>query len=176
MNAQQRAQRLQVYGLVQGLSYVVRLNDFKTAQHLRAKLAWVLRRPHNFTKPLHHDLKELFEISGLWVRNVGNRHDSKLLIRRLIRRIVRRAKIQRWRNRRPTRRRLTTGRALARQGPRSLYLAAAPTDKIVNPMLCARRFTLKCQRRLTPLAFGCCQEHTASHEHSLRSNGFFGRC
>jgi hypothetical protein len=42
-----RAQRLHLYGLVQGLSYVVRLNDFKTAQHLRAKLAWVLRRRHD---------------------------------------------------------------------------------------------------------------------------------
>jgi predicted ATPase len=28
-------------------------------------------------KPLHDALKELFEISGLWVRNVGNRHDAK---------------------------------------------------------------------------------------------------
>jgi hypothetical protein len=90
LNAQQRAQRLHLYGLVQSLSYVVRLNDFKTAQHLRAKLDWVLRRPHNFTKPQHHDLKELFEISGLWVRNVGNRHDIKLQTRRLIGHIVRR--------------------------------------------------------------------------------------
>ena len=90
LNAQQRAQRLQVYGLVQGLSYVVRLNDFKTAQHLRAKLAWVLRRPNNLTKLQHDDLKELFAISGLWVRNVENRHDVELQIRRLIRRIARR--------------------------------------------------------------------------------------
>jgi hypothetical protein len=34
LNAQQRAQRLHLYGLVQSLSYVVRLSDFKTAQHL----------------------------------------------------------------------------------------------------------------------------------------------
>jgi hypothetical protein len=100
LNAQQRAQRLHLYGLVQGLSYVVRLNDLKTAQHLRAKLAWVLRRPHNLAKPLHDDVKELFVISGLWVRNAGNRHDTKLQIRRFIRRIVPRLKIQRWRNRR----------------------------------------------------------------------------
>jgi hypothetical protein len=90
LNAQQRAQRLHLYGLVQSLSYVVRLNDFKTAQHLRAKLDWVLRRPHNLTKPQHRDVKELFEISGLWVRNVGNRHEIKLQTRRLIGRIVRR--------------------------------------------------------------------------------------
>jgi hypothetical protein len=88
LNAQQLARRLHLYGLVQGLGYVVRLNDFKTGQHLRAKLAWVLRRPHNLTKPQHHDVKELFEISGLWVRNVGDRHEIKLQIRRLISRIV----------------------------------------------------------------------------------------
>ena len=88
MNTQQRAQRLHLYGLVQGLSYVVRLNDLRTAQHFRVRLTGVLRRPHNLAKPLHDDLKELFEISGLWVRNVGNRHDIKLQIQRLIRRII----------------------------------------------------------------------------------------
>ena len=100
LNAQQRAVRLQLYGLVQGLSYVVRLNDLKTAQHFRAKLAWVPRGAHNLAMPLHGDLKELFEISGLWVRNVGERHALKLQIRRLIRRIIQRVKVRR-RNRRP---------------------------------------------------------------------------
>ncbi len=84
LSVQQGAVRLHLYGLVRSLSYVIRLNDLKTAQHLRARLAWVLRRPNSLAKPLHGGLKELFEISGLWVRNVGNRHDSKLLIRRLI--------------------------------------------------------------------------------------------
>ena len=64
----------------EGLSYVVRLNDLRTAQHFRARLTGVLRRPHNLAKPLHDDLKDLLEISGLWVRNVGNRHDIKLQI------------------------------------------------------------------------------------------------
>ena len=80
MNARQRAQRLHLYGLVEGLSYVVRLNDLRTAQHFRARLTGVRRRPHNLAKPLHDDLKDLLEISGLWVRNVGNRHDIKLQI------------------------------------------------------------------------------------------------
>jgi hypothetical protein len=106
VSARQRAVRLQLYGLVRSLSYVVRLNDLKTAQHFRARLAWVLRRPPDLAKPLHGDLKELFEISGLWVRNVGKRQDLKLQIRRLIRRIVQRVKIKR-RNRRPVRCRLT---------------------------------------------------------------------
>ena len=101
MNAQQRAQRLHLFGLVQSLSYVVRLNDFKTAQHLRARLAGIVRRPHNLPKPVHDDLDELFEISGLWVRNVGNRQEIKLQIRRLISRIV-----SGLRYRRPVRRRM----------------------------------------------------------------------
>jgi hypothetical protein len=105
-NAQQRFEGLHLYGLVQSLSYVVRLNDLKTAQHIRAKLACVLRRRFNLAKPLRGDLKELFEISGLWVRNVGKRHALRLQIRRLIRRIIQRVKVQR-RNPRPVRRRLT---------------------------------------------------------------------
>ena len=102
---QQQTQRLQLYGLVRSLSYVVRLNDLKAAQNLRARLAWVVRRPHDLSKPLHGGLKELLEISGLWVRNVGKRQDLKLQIQRLIRRIVQQVEAQR-RNRRPIRCRL----------------------------------------------------------------------
>ena len=97
---QQRTQRLQLYGLVQGFSYVIGLNDFKIAQRLRARLAGILRRPHDLEKPLHDDLEDLLEISGLWVRNVGNRHDIELQIRRLIGRIARRLRY------RPVRRRM----------------------------------------------------------------------
>ena len=81
-NAQQRFERLNPYGLVQGLSYVVRLNDLKTAQHLRVRLAWVLRQPSGLAKPLRAELKQLFAISGVWVRNVGDRHDTKRQILR----------------------------------------------------------------------------------------------
>jgi hypothetical protein len=101
---QQRTQRLQLYGLVQGFSYVIRVNDFKIAQHLRARLAGALRRPHNLPKPLHDDLKDLLEISGLWVRNVRNRHDIKLQIRRLTRSIVPQLRLAK---RSPARRRMT---------------------------------------------------------------------
>lgn len=78
--------RLHLYGLVQSLSLVVRLNDIKTAQHLRARLALVLRNPP--ANPLRDDLTQLFEVSGLWVRHVGNRHETKLQLRRLLRRII----------------------------------------------------------------------------------------
>jgi hypothetical protein len=84
LTAHQRLERLKLYGLVQFLRHVVRLNDLKAAQHFRARLAWVLRRPHNLTKPFYGDLKELLAIRGLWVRDVDKRHDTKLQIPRSI--------------------------------------------------------------------------------------------
>jgi hypothetical protein len=92
LNAQQRFERLNLYGLVQGLSYVVRLNDLKTAQHLRARLALVLRHPGGLAKPLHAELKELFATSGVWVRDVGDRHQTRRNIQGIIRRIIPRLK------------------------------------------------------------------------------------
>jgi hypothetical protein len=102
LNAQRRFERLNLYGLVQGLSYVVRLNDPKSTQHLRARLASVLRHPGGMSDPLHSELKQLFAISGLWVRN-DNRHDTKRQIQQLIRRITPRLKVRRWRQLRPGR-------------------------------------------------------------------------
>jgi hypothetical protein len=99
LNAQQRAQWLHLYGLVRSLSYLVRLNDFKTAQPIRARMAWVLRKPSDLPKARRDELDELFEISGQWVRNTGNRHDTKLQVQQLIRRIVPRLKIRRSRHR-----------------------------------------------------------------------------
>ena len=99
LNAQQRAQRLHLYGLVQSLSYLVRLNDFKTAQNIRARLAWVLRKPSDLAKARRDELDDLFEATGQWVRNIGNRHETKLQIQELIRGIVPRLKIQRSRHR-----------------------------------------------------------------------------
>ena len=75
LNPQQRAEGLRLYGLVQSLSYVVRLDDSRP-RHLRARLAWVLRRPGDLAKPLHDELKELFAISGLWLRNGGNAREQ----------------------------------------------------------------------------------------------------
>ena len=92
LNAQQRFERLNLYGLVQGLSYVVRLNDLKTAQHLQARLALVLRHPGGLAKPLHAELKELFAVSGVWIRNVGDRHQTRRNIQGIIRRIIPRLK------------------------------------------------------------------------------------
>ena len=95
LNAPQRLERLNLYGLVQSLSYVVRLNDLKTAQRLRVRLALVLRQPKGLAKSLRAELAQLFAISGVWVRNVGDRHQTKRHIQQLIRRILPRLKV-RW--------------------------------------------------------------------------------
>ena len=39
-------------------------------------------------RPLRDDVAWLFEISGLWLRNVGDRHDTKRQVQRMIRRIL----------------------------------------------------------------------------------------
>ena len=77
LNAHQRLERLNLYGLVQSLSYVVRV-----------RLALVLRQPKGLAKSLHAELTQLFAISGVWVRNVSDRHDTKRHIQELIRRIL----------------------------------------------------------------------------------------
>jgi hypothetical protein len=41
-------------------------------------------------KPLRKDVARLFEISGLWVRNVGDRRQTKRNIQQIIRRIIQR--------------------------------------------------------------------------------------
>jgi hypothetical protein len=95
LNAHQRLEQLNLYGLVQSLSYVVRVDDLKTAQSLRVRLALVLRHPKGLTKSLLAELTQLFAISGLWVRNVGDRHQTKRHIQQLIRRILPRLKVRR---------------------------------------------------------------------------------
>jgi hypothetical protein len=84
-----------LYGLVKSLEYLVRLNDLKTAQHFRARLALALRHPNDLPKPSHDDLKELFSITGLWVRNIGDRHDTSKRIRHLVHRIIAKLKTRR---------------------------------------------------------------------------------
>jgi hypothetical protein len=39
---------------------------------------------------MRDDVARLFEISGLWVRNVSDRHQTKRQIQRMIRRIIQR--------------------------------------------------------------------------------------
>jgi hypothetical protein len=52
---------------------------------LRMGVAAYLR---HLERPLRDDVARLFEISGLWLRNVGDRHDTKRQVQRMIRRIL----------------------------------------------------------------------------------------
>jgi hypothetical protein len=70
---------------VKGLRHAVRLDNFRRAQQLRMGLAAHLK---DFEGPLRDDVAQLFEISGLWLRNVGDRHDAKRQVQQIIRRII----------------------------------------------------------------------------------------
>ena len=72
-------------GRVKALRLAVDLDNFRLAQRLRMGLAAYLR---HLEKPLRDDVARLFEISGLWLRNVGDRHDTKRQVQRMIRRIL----------------------------------------------------------------------------------------
>jgi hypothetical protein len=79
-------------GRVKALRLAVDLDNFRLAQRLRMGLAAYLR---HLERPLRDDVARLFEISGLWLRNVGDRHKTKRHIQQLIRRILPRLKV-RW--------------------------------------------------------------------------------
>jgi hypothetical protein len=71
--------------LLKALRHVVLTNDFRAAQRHRLVLANAKRFVED---PLRDHLNDLFEISGQWVRGVGNRHDNRRLIQRSIGRIL----------------------------------------------------------------------------------------
>jgi hypothetical protein len=72
-------------GRVKALRLAVDLDNFRLAQRLRMGLAAYLR---HLERPLRDDVARLFKISGLWLRNVGDRHDTKRQVQRMIRRIL----------------------------------------------------------------------------------------
>jgi hypothetical protein len=72
-------------GRIKGLRYAVRLNDFRLAQRLRMALAVTLR---HLDEPVRDEVARLVDLSGLWVRNVGDRHENKREIQKLVRDIV----------------------------------------------------------------------------------------
>jgi hypothetical protein len=71
--------------LLKDLRQAVGDNDFREAQRLRSALAKAKRIVEG---PSRNGLDDLFEISGQWVQNVGNRHDNKRLIQQSIRQIL----------------------------------------------------------------------------------------
>jgi hypothetical protein len=76
---------------VKALRYAVRLNDFRLAQRLRMGLA---AYPRHLEGPLHEDIVRLLEISGSWLRNVGDRHETKRQIQQIIRSILPRLNVR----------------------------------------------------------------------------------
>jgi hypothetical protein len=74
-----------VVNRIRGLRYAVHLNDFKLAQRLRMALIATLR---HIDEPMRDEVARLLHVSGLWVRNVGDRHKIKRDIDKLARDIV----------------------------------------------------------------------------------------
>jgi hypothetical protein len=72
-------------GRIKGLGCAVRLNDFRLAQRLRMALAVTVR---HLDELMRDEVARLVDISGLWVRNVGDRHKNKREIQKLTRDIV----------------------------------------------------------------------------------------
>jgi len=70
---------------VRALRRAVCVDNFRLAQRLRMGLALYLR---HLKEPLRNDVERLVQVSGLWVRNVGDRHQTKRNIQRIIRRII----------------------------------------------------------------------------------------
>jgi hypothetical protein len=75
---------------LKALRCAVRGDNFRTAQRLRLALPLYVR---HLEAPLRNDVVRLFEVSGLWVRNVGDRHQTKRSTLQIIRRILSRLKI-----------------------------------------------------------------------------------
>ena len=76
---------------VKALWRAVRVDNFRLAQRLRMGLGLYLK---HLEEPLRNDVRRLFQISGLWVRNVGDRRQTKRHIQRISRRVIQRLHAQ----------------------------------------------------------------------------------
>jgi hypothetical protein len=76
---------------VNALRRAVRVDNFRLAQRLRMALPLYVR---HLKEPLRNDLARLFEVSGWWVRNIGDRRQTKRHIQRISRRIIQRVDAQ----------------------------------------------------------------------------------
>ena len=75
---------------VMALRTAVRADKFRVAQRVRVALPLYVRQ---LAAPLRKDIARLFEVSGLWVRNVGDRRQTKRSTLQVIRRIISRLKV-----------------------------------------------------------------------------------
>lgn len=80
--------RLELYRFVEGLEDAVRNDDLTAAQHWRQRLSFAVEPYAAAGEPLHDAVKQLFEISGKWVRGVGNRDETKHQINKLVERVI----------------------------------------------------------------------------------------
>ena len=80
---------------IKGLRSAVRGDNFRMAQRLRLALPLYIR---HLETPLRNDVARLFDVSGLWVRNVGARRETKRSTLQILRRIISRLKTPaKWR-------------------------------------------------------------------------------
>jgi hypothetical protein len=70
---------------VKALRDAIRADNVRLAHRQRMNLVPHLRR---LDTPARDDVLRLFHVSGLWVRNIGDRRDTKRTIQRLSRRII----------------------------------------------------------------------------------------
>ena len=70
---------------VKALRDAVRVGNVRLSHRLRMKLVPYLRR---LETPARDDVLRLFEASGLWVRNIGDRRHVKRTIQKICRRII----------------------------------------------------------------------------------------
>ena len=70
---------------VKALRRAVRVDNFRLAQRLRMGLVLYLR---HLGEPLRKDIARLVDVSGVWVRNVGERHQTKRQVLQIIRRVI----------------------------------------------------------------------------------------
>jgi hypothetical protein len=75
---------------IKALRSAVRGDNFRMAQRLRLTLPLYVRQ---LKAPLRDEVVRLFEVSGLWVRNLGDRRETKRSTLQIVRRIVSRLKI-----------------------------------------------------------------------------------
>ncbi len=79
-----------LFARVKALRSAIRSDDFRKAQRLRLALPLYVR---HLEGSFRSDVARLFEVNGLWVRNVGDRRQTKRSTLQIIRRIISRLKI-----------------------------------------------------------------------------------
>jgi hypothetical protein len=78
------SERNQIHGIITNLRDAVRIDGVRATNHWRESLSSYA----GFGDPIRNNVTELFNLSGLWVRNRGNRAELKPKILQLVERLV----------------------------------------------------------------------------------------